>query len=399
VTPGQTWAVWLLALGQTLTYAGVYYAFPALLPEIEAATGWSKSALAAGPTLSFFLMAGLTPLTGRLVDRAWGGEMLVVLPMIAAAGIAGLGLAQTPGQWLALWAVVGMAQSGCLYETCFAFLTRRLGGHARTAITRVSLVAGFSGTLTFPLGAVLGHWIGAFAALAVFGALMMAVAVPANLWAVRLLRASERAAPMPPPPRVERAVRRAMGRPAFWAISAIFGLTWLDHGMLLTYVLELFHDQGASPRAATIAAAAIGPAQVLGRFVLMMNEARVDNRRASWISLWALLAAALALWLAGLAPALIFLSALCQGAGIGMLSILRPILTVDYLGRAGFGAVSGAIAVAPILATAAAPSVGALLLTHGGPAMIYAACVATVVAAIAVWAAIARQGTDPGLVE
>jgi MFS family permease len=138
---------------------------------------------------------------------------------------------------------------------------------------------------------------------------------------------------------------------------------------------------------------------VLGRFVLMMNEARVDNRRASWISLWALLAAALALWLAGLAPELIFLSALCQGAGIGMLSILRPILTVDYLGRAGFGAVSGAIAVAPILATAAAPSVGALLLTHGGPAMIYAACVATVVAAIAVWAAIARQGTDPGLVE
>ena len=38
---GQAAAVWLLALGQTLTYAGVYYAFPALLPEIEAATGWS----------------------------------------------------------------------------------------------------------------------------------------------------------------------------------------------------------------------------------------------------------------------------------------------------------------------------------------------------------------------
>ena len=34
VGPGG--AVWLLAIGQTLTYAGVYYNFPALLPELEA---------------------------------------------------------------------------------------------------------------------------------------------------------------------------------------------------------------------------------------------------------------------------------------------------------------------------------------------------------------------------
>ena len=32
---GQAAAVWLLALGQTLTYAGVYYAFPALLPVLS----------------------------------------------------------------------------------------------------------------------------------------------------------------------------------------------------------------------------------------------------------------------------------------------------------------------------------------------------------------------------
>ena len=50
-------AVWLLGVGQTLTYAGVYYAFPALLPELEAATGWTKAQLAVGPTLAFLVMA------------------------------------------------------------------------------------------------------------------------------------------------------------------------------------------------------------------------------------------------------------------------------------------------------------------------------------------------------
>jgi hypothetical protein len=70
-------AIWLLAIGQTLTYAGVYYAFPALLPDLQAQTGWSTAQLALGPTAGFLVMACLTPLTGRWVDRGFGGEMLI----------------------------------------------------------------------------------------------------------------------------------------------------------------------------------------------------------------------------------------------------------------------------------------------------------------------------------
>jgi hypothetical protein len=62
------------------------------LPDLEAATGWTKAELALGPTLAFLIMAGLTPFTGRLVDRGLGGEMLIWLPGLAALGVAGLGL-------------------------------------------------------------------------------------------------------------------------------------------------------------------------------------------------------------------------------------------------------------------------------------------------------------------
>jgi sugar phosphate permease len=149
-------AVWLLAVGQTLIYAGCYYSFPALLPDLVAATGWTKGELALGPTLAFLVMAGLTPFTGRLVDRGLGGEMLVWLPVLCALGVAGLGLVGSLTGWLLLWAMIGVAQAGSLYETCFAFLTRRLGDGARAAITQVTLVAGFAGTVAFPLG----HWWG-----------------------------------------------------------------------------------------------------------------------------------------------------------------------------------------------------------------------------------------------
>ena len=387
-------AIWLLGVGQTLTYAGVYYAFPALLPELEAATGWSKGQLAAGPTLAFLVMAVLTPYTGRLVDRGWGGEMLVWLPIGAAAGVALLSVVQTPWQWLAVWFVIGITQAGMLYESCFSFLTRRLGDGARAAITRVTLIAGFSGSITFPLGHVFGQWFGGQGALLAFAVVILLGAVPVNYLGVRTLRRMERAGSVRPAAEAVSeagALRVALRRVEFWAISAMFGLIWLNHGILLTYVLELFQDRGASLAAATLAASCFGPAQVLGRLILMMNEARVSNAQATLWSLMFVVVAGLVLLVAGAAPWLVFVMAVVQGAGVGLLSILRPVLVADVLGRRGFGAVSGAAAVAPILASAAAPSVGAVLLTWGGPGLVYGACLAMAVVGLGFGVFLARR--------
>jgi MFS family permease len=382
----------MLALGQTVVYAGSYYAFPALLPDLVAATGWSKATLALGPTLAFLIMASLTVWTGRLVDRGLGGEMLVWGPVLAALGVLGLGLAPTPAAWLAAWALIGVAQAGCLYETCFAFLTRRLGDGARAAITRVTLVAGFAGTLAFPLGHWVGGQFGGQGGMLVF-AMVTALAVPCNIWAVRSLRRRARAGsePAPTPPGVLQA---ALRRPAFWAIAVSFGLIWLNHGILITYVLILFEDRGAGAGLAALAAACIGPAQVAGRLMLLMAGARVTTGQATTAALGGVVTASVLLWLAGAAPLLIFGFALAQGAGAGLMSILRPVLIAEVLGRSGFGAISGAVAVAPILASAAAPSVGAGLLALGGPQLVYAACL--LLAGLGMALAVALLARRPG---
>jgi MFS family permease len=370
-------AVWLLAVGQTVIYAGSYYSFPALLPDLEAATGWSKATLALGPTLAFLIMASLTVFTGRLVDRGLGGEMLVWGPVLAALGVLGLGFAPTPAVWLACWALIGVAQAGCVYETLFAFLIRRMGEGARAAITKVTLVAGFAGTLAFPLGHWVGEAFGGQGGMLVFAGVTL-LAVPCNLWSVRALRRRERAgiqyAATPP-----GTLKAALRRPAFWAIVACFGLFGLNHGILLTYVLVLFADRGAGAGLAATAAACIGPAQVIGRLLFMAGEARVGNARAALLALGSVVAAGVVLWLAGLAPGLIFLFALGQGAGMGLMSILRPLLIADILGRSGFGTISGAAAVGPVLASAAAPALGAVMLASGGAGVVYAGCLAMAV--------------------
>lgn len=365
-------AVWLLAVGQTLIYAGCYYSFPALLPDLEAATGWSKAELALGPTLAFLIMAGLTMVTGRLVDRGLGGEMLIWMPGLAALGVAGLGVVETLAGWLVAWALIGVAQAGCLYETCFAFLTRRLGTGARGAITKVTLVAGFAGTLAFPLGHALGPIMGGQGAMLAFAALILLV-VPLNAVAVRRLRRLERAE-FAVPPTPPGTLQAALQKPAFWIIAAAFTAIYLNHGILITYVLVLFADRGAGAGMAALAAAAIGPAQVAGRLMLLLAGARVSTAQATIAAIGGVVLASALLWLAGVAPLLIFVFALAQGAGAGLMSILRPVLIAEVLGRSGFGVISGAVAVAPILASAAAPSVGAGLLALGGPQIVYAAC-------------------------
>jgi MFS family permease len=224
----------------------------------------------------------------------------------------------------------------------------------------------------------------------VFAALTLA-AMPCNLWAVRALRRRERAglevAPTPP-----GTLKVALGRPAFWAIAACFGLLGLNHGILLTYVLVLFADRGAGAGMAATAAACIGPAQVVGRLLFMASEARVGNARATLLALGSVVFAGVVLWLAGLAPGLIFLFALAQGAGMGLMSILRPLLIADILGRSGFGTISGAVAMAPILASAAAPALGALILAAGGTGPVYAACLAMAVLGWTIAAVMPRRG-------
>ena len=378
---GDATAVWLLAVGQTLTYAALYYAFAALLPDLEIATGWSKAQLAAGPTCAFLVTAVLTPFTGRLVDRGWGGELLIWMPMLGAVALVGLSFTQTPYAWIAGWLVIGVAQAGSFYETCFAFLTRRLGDGARGAITKVTLVAGFASTLSFPLGHAIGRAFGGQAALAAFAVLIVLGSVPVNMLGVarlRRLQGAKVARPEAEPGVLAAAVRK----PAFWAMAAIFGLTYVTHSVLITYALVLFEDRGAPEAMAVLAASCIGPAQVAGRLGLLLNEARVDNGRAMVWSLAAIVLASGLLWAAGIEPLLIFAFAVMQGVGIGLCSILRPVLLAQMLGRRGFGAISGAVAVAPILGTAVGPVFGAMLLANGGFTAVYAACLAMSFAAL-----------------
>jgi len=360
-------AIWMLACGETIGWASLFYIYGALLVWIEADTGWHRASLAIGLTLAL-VVSGLTVgLAGRLVDRGLGAEMLTVGAALGGLALLGLSQVQTLLQWYVVWAIIGLAMSASFYDMCFAFLTRRLGRDARAAIIRVTLVAGLASTLAFPLGAVLAERFGWRGAVTSFGLLQLFVTVPLFFFAGRRLRRRE-AAPATAKRPAKAPFRQIIQRPAFWLLAGAFGLASMNHTMLVTYFIPLFTGFGIAKTTAVLAASVVGPFQVIGRLVLMMNGGRISPLLSTRLALVGLITSSAVLMAAGLAPILVFVFAAVQGASVGMMSILRPILIAEIMGLEQFGAVSGAIATVPIFATALAPLVGALVLGVGGGA-------------------------------
>lgn len=376
-------AVWLLALGQTLGYACFFYIFAALILAWEQDLDWGRPLLAAGPTLAIVICALLAPVAGRAVDRGLGPEMLVAGAALGGLALLGLAAAGQPWHYLAAWAGLGLAQALCLYEVCFAFLIRRYGRQARSAIIRVTLVAGFASTLAFPAGAALAAALGWRGAVLVAAVAAFALMVPLHWAGARAIRQSA-----PPPDPAARhdpdrgAARAALRRPRFYALALLFALINLDHWMLISFLRPVLAEKGVAETLAIAAAATVGPAQVAGRLLLMRWEARIGTPRATLWTLAATVAAAVALLVAGAAPALAFAFAALQGAAMGVITILRPMLTAEALGEAGYGTVAGFLSIPGLAATAAAPVLGAAILTAGGAFALTSTALALAVAAL-----------------
>ena len=362
---GDAPAIWMLAVGQTLGFATLYYIYGALLVSIEAETGWDRPGLAIGLTLALLVSAAAVPLTGRLVDKGLGAEMLSGGAALGGLALLALSQAQSLTHWYLAWSAIGLAMSACLYDTCFAFLTRRLGPAARPAIIRVTLVAGLASTLAFPLGAVLADNFGWRVAVITFGLMQMLLTAPLHFYAGLRLRRRERLGG-PKLADGKGALAAALRQAQFWFLAGAFGLAWMNHSMLVSYFIPLFTGLGATKTVAVAVASTVGPFQVVGRLALMLRGERIHILFSTRASLIGMTLASVILMAAGLALPLLFLFAVVQGAGIGMMSILRPVLIAEVLGRDGFGAISGGIAAVPLVANAAAPFTGALLLEAGG---------------------------------
>jgi MFS family permease len=354
-----------LAFAETLVWGAFFYSFPALLPVWEQDLGWSKTDLSLAFTLALVVSAAFAPLAGRLIDHGWGHLVLLGGSALGALFLALLSLVDSLWQFYALWIGLGLVMSGTLYEACFALIMRCLGPDARRTITLVTLIAGLAGTLAFPSAHSLSEAFGWRITLVVFAIAVVTGALPLFWIAGKRMKKLD-AIDIPIASARFTQALWATKSGIFWLLALAYFLIALDHGMVISHFLPLLADRGVGSEAAVLAATMIGPMQVAGRMAMIAAERHLSARAISLGCYLALGLAAASLFGAGAAPGLVAAFVLLQGAGNGVTSIIRPVVTSEMMGRRDYGVISGLLAVAFTGGIALAPIVAALIWEAGG---------------------------------
>ena len=356
----KTLTVAVIGATQTLAWGSSYY-LPAILADpIAAGLGVSRSWFFGCFSAALLLSAALGPMIGRAIDRGGGREALGLSNAVLAAGLIWLGLAGGPASLAGAWILLGIGMALGLYDPAFATLTAIYGREARSAITGITLIAGFASTVGWPLSAFLNDIFGWRGACFGWAGLNLFLCLPANL----LLIPRPKAAPLP------AAAKEAGPAPAngIVILAFVFGAVGFVTGAMAAHLPHLLELAGASATAAIAASALMGPAQVAARMVEFSVLRRMHPLVSTRIALLMHPLGAAVLGVFGGPAAAVF--ALLHGAGNGLLTISRGTLPLALYGPVGYGLRTGVIAAPARVTTALAPLLFGLLMSRMGLAAI-----------------------------
>lgn len=358
-------AIIFLAAGQTLIWAGLYYIFPASLLRWELELGWSRTELTAALTLAVLISATASPLAGKIIDSGRGPQLMTACAIGGGIGLFILSTVTTLSAFFMVWATIGLCFAGCLFEPCFALVTRNQGLHAKRGIIVITLVAGFASTVSFPSMHILSEALGWRMATRLFGLMIIVLAAPLLWFGAHKLEKSTKLG--------FRKLSKDSGKhhdflrePVFWYLGLGFAFSAIAHGAILHHLLPILTDRGFANELAVIVASFIGPMQVTGRLTMMVLIKRTSHHDLAMIT-FALMGLSIVLLLySAKTTAYLFGFVILFGGAYGTTSILRPLIARDLLGEYNFGTKSGALALPYLAGAALSPYLGSIMWKWSG---------------------------------
>ncbi len=366
---GRYGVVASLGTTQTLAWASSYY-LPALLAApLAADLGIPNTHVFGAFSLALVISALVGPRAGRALDD-WGGrKVLSVTSVLFAVGLAALGMAQTPWQMWAAWALIGVGMGSGLYDAAFATVVRLYPVSARGAITGITLMAGFASTVGWPLTA---WWIDGFgwrSACFAWAGLHMLLGFPLHLSLPNAARESVKTAAQAATDSHPSQPSRAAPRWMMAAMASVFAITWFTSTAMAAHLPMLLQMQGLTASAALGVAMLVGPAQVIARVLEFGFLRHVHPLHSARLAASAHPLGVLGIVVFG--PAAAWLFASLHGAGNGVLTIAKGTLPLVVFGPAGYGERQGWLMIPARFAQAAAPAAFGMAIAHWGGAALW----------------------------
>jgi MFS family permease len=359
VKPDRRIVVAALGVTQILAWGSTFYLLGVLANPITRDTGWGYDWVISGVSVGL-LMAGLvSPRVGLAIGK-WGGRRVLALSaLLLAAGLLLLGSSQNIAWYLTAWLLVGVGMGAGLTDAAFSTLGKIYGDSARSAITSLTLFAGFASTICWPLSAYLVEHLGWRETYFFYAAIQIGVAFP-----ILLLALPRHTVITPPPDDVRSHARLALGELLILVLLAVvLTISAAILSMVGVHLLPLLQARGLELSTAVWLGAIVGPSQVGARVVEMLAGPYYQP-------IWTMVASAL---LVAIGTGLLYLdfpaysiAIALYGAGNGIGSVARGTLPLALFGPSRYPMLMGRLALPILMSMALSPFLGAMAFEAGG---------------------------------
>jgi MFS family permease len=361
-------AVCALGVAQITAWGTSYYCLGVLAGPIAADTGWSRSLVYFGFTVSLLAMGAVSTLAGRAIDRYGARGVMALGAVLVSAGLLALSQARSEAAYLAAWLLLGPAMRLSLYDAAFAALVQIVPSRGRKAISFLTLFGAFASTVFWVLGHYLNEAVGWRQTLVWFAAINLAVCLPL-IW----FGLARREAAVPKAEGAAGAAADAVaplqGRARVIAM-ALFALVMSLNGFVFAVVtvqlVPLLEAAGLATAAAVWIASLKGFAQFAGRVVEIVFGSQLRAITVARIAIGVLPVSFLLLHFSGGALAIVLAFTLLMGASQGVITIVRGAVPLALFGATGYGAVLGLLATPILVVNAISPTLFAMIVDGWG---------------------------------
>jgi MFS family permease len=364
--------LWVLSLGQLITWGLVYYTFPLFVVPMEKELGWSRDQLY-GALSAGLLVAGLCSIpVGAWIDRGHGRLLMTGGSVLAAILLFAWSQIHTLPMLYVVWIGLGACQSVTLYEPAFAVITRVYGPRYKQGILLMTFLGGLASTFGIPFAQLLIERTDWRSTLEVMAVIILGVAffihwlfVPGPKEEAVPIGDSKPASATDGKPK-KSPLAAAIRVPAFWGLVVAFAGYGLAFSAMSFHLIPMLVERGVQMGVVMAIIALIGPMQVVGRVLLMAGQ-----RHVTTIQLGAGIYFAFPITMAMLAMGIsdvygLILFAILYGVANGLLTILRGMAVPEFIGPEGYGVVSGALTMPTNVMRAAGPLAAAFFWSWTG---------------------------------
>ncbi|MDA9010421.1 MFS transporter [Aquiluna sp.] len=345
-----------LGINQIIGWGSSFYLPAILAVPISTSLGIQTQDFFWAFTFSLLLSGLLGPQVGKAIDRLGGRAVLPFGSLAFALGLTLLSVSSNQMMLVMAWLLIGVGGSMGNYDSAFATAVSFFGAKSNRVIAGITVFAGFSSTISWPLTSFLEQTIGWQQAVFFWALLHLVVGLPLNMSIPKIAKKEV--------PDITGPIRKIIkNKFRFDVLIVIFAVMFALEGFIVSSVNTtlpfLLSELGASTGVALISATILGPSQVLARILILIPGKIMTPMRVAALSIAAHPVGVLLLWLFGVNALVPFV--ILHGIGVGLNPFIRGSLPLLFFGADRFGQRQGYMMMLSKIVSALSPTILTIL--------------------------------------